>query len=332
MAEYIANRSGTAYVQCPPASIHSRDEFYRASPYAPGGPLASARVFASQLGNVQETAGVRKPYYGNRPYIVDRIAYNACQTDPEQRVWQKYGEVTSGAEAYAAAEHWFHGRAALPYVTDKIASVYRSGRDIGAPPDNAAIARQVGLFETAAGSRAGADQMQPAQAITIDDVDAHRLDQLKRVIPLPGTTRTEGKEAIGPRRESGEERERTEIKQQAAASFVPYPHATVYARCPPRAVPPAADVSRRWQEFKGVQEAQLHKSLQDKTIYCGRQLEDLIKAQMCNGDGAGDLSALMEGLDMSAIQLGSPSQCFQFGKYAKTPMGASSYFNYLADD
>lgn len=101
MSEFYPNDTNTAWIK---NKFKTQDDFYFSSPYSPKGDKASDRIFKSELG--EKYSKYRKKYYGDKSYIVDRIAFNKyLKSQHLDELKQKYDNVASANEAFKKGRH-----------------------------------------------------------------------------------------------------------------------------------------------------------------------------------------------------------------------------------
>jgi hypothetical protein len=301
MSRFIASDTGKAFIKCD-GKIKNKTDFDSISPYSSNGPKFSNYIFNSEIG--AQSARQQKKYFGQKPYIVSRIAYNKCSARPEDQIWQKYRDVSSHDEAFNKANQMFHGMQQIPIRS--IRSI-PSRTEFDRPTSQLLSEDEYKQFyATATSASSASDVIRP---IEIKDLQAHNVEQfMSRQRPRP----------LERPRERGRPLERGREQD-----YIPYANTNIYIQCPSRDSINLEDMKKRLSEYK-IKQAALGNNLQGKTVYCGTEIQDIVKAKMCGLINNDDIK------DFDLQELGSPGQCFEYGKIYKTPL-KHSYMFYTHD-
>ena len=252
-------------------------------------------------------------YAGEKEYIYNRIAFLRC-SHLKPDVLARYRDFSSHNEAYDKAHALFSRR------FSRRNSPYWVG-----PTTSSRTPLNNGLTEPVVSAAPTSQLLYP--------------DEYNRLYTAASTSERGKVEPImrslsgqSPRAAAAATRE-TDASGQ---SFVAYPHSPVYFACPVVVGSPLADgerVKERLREFIRKHEAAGH-TLQGKRVYCGREIQDIVKAKMCGAwssassstSGAvGTTDDPFAALGLDIQELGSPGQCFQYGK------APSVYPDFIAD-
>lgn len=292
---FVANKAGNVFMNCNDNVIKNKDDFYSISPYSPGGQKYSRRIYEDELGN-----GNNKSYNGGKPYMISRIAYNACQVDEKNKIKNKYNDVSSQDVAFSQGRKFSrNGGANFGNNTNNLQSA-----PINSTSRNSQLLTEEDyklLYDTNISQDVPAHVVNP---IEVKNIDLHNTRQFERILkphfggrPIPG---------IGGK------------------FYVPYKDdVNLYIQCQDKELINIDEMKSRYSEYKRSQEAKGN-ALQGKTIYCGKTIQDIVKAKMCGQVTNEDIP------DMQLETLGSPGECFEYGKVYKSPL-VGSYMYYLHD-
>lgn len=292
LVNFVPNETGTAFLKCD-GKIKTDDEYYSISPYADGGEKRSRRVYKSELGistkpraspkkAVRELKG-RKVYSGDKIYQNSRIAYPKCyKRKPDAPVLpQKYNDVASNAEAFERAEKLFHSGGPKWWLTSSSSLATRTQPVISDRPTSQLLDEKNynALYVALTSSKVPTSSFAPAR----------REEKIPTRISRTSVVETDPLDG---------------------KKYMAYPHTNVYFSCPSAERKLSLEeVRRRLTDYK-AQQAAAGNDLKGKKFYCGREIEDLVKAKMC---GLLPASVFQE-LGLELEELGSPGQCFQYGK------------------
>jgi hypothetical protein len=297
--KFVPNSTGTVFLKCDDNPIKNKSDFYLISPFSVAGEKTSNRIWRDELGlgSLGKRKG-QKTYYGDKSYINSRIAYNKC-SPRSSGVWQKYNDVASGSESFLAG--------ALPSLFNRdyqpTSSSGYNYKKYSTPTTQLLNDEE---YKRLLSSR---------KTIKLDDNVEPELNTIevdergRRYTTYPGTnvyfSCSDAEEKLVEESKDGNAIEY--IKRKIAENNA----GSARENNAGSARENNAGSSAREQKDSGREE----KKEKDKpnttnaAIYCGSgTMENIIKAKMCRSYPAPTFDHL------SFVRLGSPGQCFQYGK------------------
>jgi hypothetical protein len=308
---FVSNATGTAFLACSgPLSIQTPEDFISVSPYSPTGSKPSSRYYNQELmgrGSIPSSAIDGKTYYGDKTYINARIGYNKClaaygPSSASKSIPQQYVDFSSSDQAFDYANQLFRGN--LPLV---------QGNSIA---------------DTFTGGTGGRSLFTNPTSQLLDESDYQSLFGSSATIAGEPNVSFEGNLAP-PNDDVGI------LTGVDGRRYVSYPNTNIYFQCPSSqqsgvsALTPeqSAQMGRRFTDYAARHD------LKDKTIYCGKEIADIIKAKACGilTDQTAGVSSGRLPESLTSLRFGTPGQCFAYGRSYNRPEAAAAFRSYLRD-
>ncbi len=323
-----------------PDSISSPEQFASVSPYSPRGSKPSEQYYRAELednSNVRsDSVGQQSPsdrtYFGGKRYIEARIAYNKCaSSDPSRqpKVPQKYSDFSSPDEAFSYASRVFRGN--LP-----AAIAGNTGSDSGSGSSQR-VPRVQRLYTPSSQLLADQDYRPLQQSLDSQARAAYSggsgggemKSDRPRVSAFEGKLATDRPSSIG--REGS--RSIAGIVGNDGTRYVPYPNSNIYFACPAAGALTPEQIESMMTRL--IAYARSHNEFKGKTVYCGTEIADILKAQACGLFDNISVPGLNIPADasrlLSQLRFGSTGQCFAYGRSYNRPEASSQFQPYLGD-